>query len=97
MTFDVVGRKRVQTPFRILLLLKRLPVQPQKTNLPRSPGIDTKRMGQRTAVDGTDAKNIPTLRGGCVCDNNYSGLGNRSIFYPHSSVGNIECYNDYLG
>ena len=35
-----------------------------KTHLPGSPGIETKRVGQRTAVYGTDATNIPPFRGG---------------------------------
>ena len=40
------------------------PERSMKTHLPGSPGIDTKRIHQRTAVYGSDARNIPPSKGG---------------------------------
>ena len=41
------------------------PLRCKQTNPPGSPGIDTKQIGQRTAVyGGTDAPKIPPFRGG---------------------------------
>ena len=37
-----------------------------KTHLPGSSGIETKWVGQRTAVHGTDAPNISPFRGGAI-------------------------------
>ena len=34
--------------------------------LPGSPGIETKRVGQRTAVYGTETPKIPPVRGGGI-------------------------------
>ena len=51
--------------------------------------IEAKRGGQCTAVRGIDAPNIPPIRGGGECCTDCPGLGNRSTFYPYSSVGNI--------
>ena len=57
-----------------------------KTYLPGSPGIETKRTVQRTAVYGTDALKIPPFRGGEGDVRVTLGLGDRSIFCPYSSV-----------
>ena len=37
---------------------------PSKTDLPGSPGIETRLAGQRAVVHGTNAPNIPAFRGG---------------------------------
>ena len=58
-----------------------------KTHLPGSPGAVSTRVGQSAAVYGTDAPSIPPLRAGEECNEDYPGLGNRSVFYPCSSVG----------
>ena len=57
-------------------------MQSPGTYLPVSPGIETKRVGQRTAIHGTDVPNIPPFRAGAECYKDNPGLGNRSIVYP---------------
>lgn len=53
----------------------------QKTCLRDSPGIETKRGRQRTAIYGTGAPKIPSSRGG----GEYPELGsNRSVCYPYT-------------
>ena len=63
-----------------------------KTDPPGSPGYETERVGQRPdvyLVYGSDAPKIPPFRAGEEsCFKDYPRLGNRSIFYPYSSVGN---------
>ena len=59
-----------------------------KTYLPGCPGVETKRVGQGTAVYGTDAPKTPSFRrGGEICKDN-PRMGNWSGFHPYSSVGN---------
>ena len=62
-----------------------------KPHLPGSPGIETKRTGQRTAVDGTDAPKIPSFRAGgsvirvvlgWVIDRSFTSGDNTFTSYP---------------
>ena len=58
-------------------------------HLPGSPGIGTKRVGQRAAVVyGADASNIRRSEAGGGCYKDCPGLGNQSVFYPYSSIVN---------
>ena len=54
-----------------------------KTHLPGSSVIETKRVGQRTVVYGTDTPTISPFGGGGGCFEEYPGQGNRSVFYPY--------------
>ena len=46
-----------------------------KTHLPGSPGNETRRVGQRTHVYGSDAPKIPPFRGGDSVIKDYPELG----------------------
>ena len=61
-TFDVDGRTRVRNSLRTFLSQKRLRVRPLKHISLVPQVLKMTRVGQRTAVDGTDAPNIPPLR-----------------------------------
>ena len=59
------------------------------THLPGSPGNETNRVGQRTDVCiRFRRRKDPAVQRGGECYKDYPGLGNRSVCYPYSSVGN---------
>ena len=64
---------------------------PEHIYLPGSPGIETSRVGQRTAVYGAEAPNIPPFRGGESVIMITLGWGIDRSFTPiaqYSSAGN---------
>ena len=93
-TFGVVGRTRVRIPLRTFLLKEMLARASYYKHVSLGPQDLDRSLGRHvpgtTAVYGdpsTDTSQRSRRSKGGKCCKAYPGLGNRSIFYPGSSVG----------